>query len=147
MSIPEPDAPDATPQSDPFLQILAEFARTELARLESAKKKLRDEVLPTLKSANVANIEAAYSGYGDSGAIDGIQYRDEAGTRVDRASLPGSTIEQLENVLYEFLPVGFENNDGGQGTLTIDMKAGKVTIAHQQNEVISHTSSQELFLQ
>jgi ABC-type uncharacterized transport system permease subunit len=94
----------------------------------------------------VANIEAAYSGYGDSGAIDGLQYRDKTGSRVDRTSLPTPVIEQLENVLYEFLPAGFEINDGGQGTLTLDVQTGKITIQHQENYTETRDSTREFTL-
>ena len=94
----------------------------------------------------VANIEAAYSGYGDSGAIDGLQYRDAAGQRVDRETIPATLVEELENVLYEFLPAGFEINDGGQGTLTLDTQTAKVTIKHQENYTASNDSTREFDL-
>ncbi len=131
---------------DEFQQILAHFHQTEQARMEDAKKRLRAEIIPALAKHRVANIEAAYSGYGDSGAIDGIQYRDEAGVRVERTSLPAPVVEQLENVLYEFLPAGFEINDGGQGTLTLDVPTGKITLAHQENYTESRDSTREFDL-
>jgi hypothetical protein len=120
----------STDPADEFQQILAHFHQTEQARMEDAKKRLRTQIIPRLMRHRVASIEAAYSGYGDSGAIDGIQYRDEAGVRVDRTTLPTPVIEQLEYVLYEFLPSGFEINDGGQGTLTLDVRTAKVTLTH-----------------
>jgi hypothetical protein len=137
------DPPD---ENENIRLLLAHFHQTEQARMEDAKKRLRTEILPTLLKHHVANIEAAYSGYGDSGAIDGIQYRDEAGVRVDRATLPTPVIEQLENVLYEFLPAGFEINDGSQGTLTVDVTAGTVTIEHGENYTDTRDSTQEFTL-
>jgi len=136
----------STDPADEFQQILAHFHQTEQARMKDAKAKLRTQILPALAEHRVANIEAAYSGYGDSGAIDGIQYRDEAGVRVDRTTLPAPAIEQLENVLYEFLPSGFEINDGGQGTLTLDVQTGKVTLAHQENYTDTRDSTREFDL-
>jgi hypothetical protein len=132
--------------SENVRQLLAHYHQSEQARLERAKAKLRAEVLPALRNHRVANIEAAYSGYGDSGAIDGIQYRDEAGQRVDRTSLPPEIVEQLENCVYEFLPSGFEINDGGQGTLTIDTQTAKVTIQHQENYTETRDSTREFDL-
>jgi hypothetical protein len=132
--------------TDEFQQILAHFHQCEQARLNKAKTQLRTGILPVLAQHWVANIEAAYSGYGDSGAIDGIQYRDEAGVRVDRNTLPVTVIEQLENVLYEFLPAGFEINDGGQGTLTLDVQTAKITIAHQENYTETRDSTREFDL-
>ena len=136
----------STEPTEEFQQIMAHFHQTEQARMEDAKAKLRTQILPALAEHRVANIEAAYSGYGDSGAIDGIQYRDEAGVRVDRGSLPTPVVEQLENVLYEFLPSGFEINDGGQGTLTLDVPTGKITLAHQENYTESRDSTREFDL-
>ena len=94
----------------------------------------------------VANIEAAYSGYGDSGAIDGLQFRDAAGQRVDRASVPQDVIEQLENCVYEFLPAGFEIDDGSQGTLTLDVATGRASIQHQENYTETRDSTREFDL-
>jgi hypothetical protein len=136
----------STDPTDEFRQIIDHFVQIEQARMEDAKKRLRTEIIPSLAKHRVANIEAAYSGYGDSGAIDGIQYRDEAGVRVDRGSLPTSVVEQLENVLYQFLPAGFEINDGGQGTLTIDTQTAKVTLAHQENYTETRDSTREFDL-
>jgi hypothetical protein len=136
----------STEPTEEFQQIMAHFHQTEQARMEDAKAKLRTQILPALAEHRVANIEAAYSGYGDSGAIDGIQYRDEAGVRVDRTTLPAPVIEQLENVLYEFLPSGFEINDGGQGTLTLDVRTAKVTLTHQENYTDTRDSTREFTL-
>lgn len=127
-------------------QIIAHYHQSEQARLEQAKAKLRTEILPALVQHRVANVEAAYSGYGDSGAIDGLQFRDSAGQRVDRTSVPQDVIEQLENCVYEFLPAGFEINDGGQGTVLIDTQTAKVTIRHQENYTESRDSTREFDL-
>ena len=126
--------------------LLAHFHQTEQARMDDAKKRLRSEIIPRLVQHRVANVEAAYSGYGDSGAIDGVQYRDAAGQRVDRTTLPQDVIEQLETCIYEFLPSGFEINDGGQGTLTIDTRTAKVTIQHQENYTETRDSTREFDL-
>ena len=123
--------------------LLAHYHRSEQARLEQAKAKLRAEILPALAQHRVANVEAAYSGYGDSGAIDGTQFHDPSGQRVDRATIPTLVVEQLENCIYEFLPSGFEINDGGQGTLTLDVQDGRITLQHQENEVVSNDSTRE----
>lgn len=126
--------------------LLAHYHRSEQARLEQAKAKLRAEILPALAQHRVANIEAAYSGYGDSGAIDGTQFHDPSGQRVDRATIPTLVVEQLENCIYEFLPSGFEINDGGQGTLTLDIQDGRITLQHQENYTESRDSTREYHL-
>ena len=80
---PQQEGPAEEPVNENVRQLLAHYHQTEQARLERAKAKLRAEILPTLAQHRVANVEAAYSGYGDSGAIDGLQFRDAAGQRVD----------------------------------------------------------------
>jgi hypothetical protein len=140
------DFPLSDDPGETLQQLFAHFHQNEQARLNEAKNRLRADILPALAKHGVANIEAAYSGYGDSGAIDGIQYRDKAGVRVDRGSLPAPEVEQLENVLYEFLPAGFEINDGGQGTLTIDTQTAKVSLAHQENYTETRDSTREFDL-
>ena len=134
------------PADENIRQLLAHFHQSEQARLEQAKAKLRAEILPALAQHRVANIEAAYSGYGDSGAIDGTQFHDPSGQRVDRATIPTLVVEQLENCIYEFLPSGFEINDGGQGTLTLDVPTGRITLAHQENYTESRDSTREYHL-
>ena len=132
--------------SENVRQLLAHYHQSEQARLGRAKVKLRAEVLPALRNHRVATVEAAYSGYGDSGAIDGVQYRDVAGERVDRTTIAQPLVEQLETCIYEFLPAGFEINDGGQGTLTIDTRTAKVTIQHQENYTETLDSTREFDL-
>ena len=144
--LPTPNADDPFDENENIRLLLAHFHQNEQARLNEAKNRLRADILPALTKHGVANIEAAYSGYGDSGAIEGIQYRDEAGTRVDRTALPAPVIEQLETALYEFLPAGFEINDGGQGTLTLDIQTAKVTVQHQENYTDTRDSTQEFTL-
>ena len=144
-SFQTPEAPDEQ-VSENIRLLLAHFHQTEQARLDDVKSRLRTQIIPRLAQLRVANIEAAYSGYGDSGAIDGLQFRDAAGHRVDRASVPKDVIEQLENCVYSFLPSGFEINDGGQGTLTLDVATGRVSIQHQANVTETRDSTREFDL-
>ena len=127
-------------------QLIADMNRSEAERQRENSRKLRNEILPQFAALGIANIEVSYSGYGDDGSIDGIQYRDPTGNRVDRTLIPTSLVESLESCVYEFLPAGFEINDGGQGTLTIDVQLAKVTIAHQENVTDSRDSTREFML-
>ena len=137
-----------TPNDHPrsIEQLIADMNRSEAERQRDNSRKLREEILPQFAALKVANIEVSYSGYGDSGAIDGCQYRDSDGSRVDRALIPTSLVESLESCVYEFLPAGFEINDGSQGTVTIDVPRGTVTIEHQENYTESRDSTREFTL-
>lgn len=134
---------DENPQDSEFNQTLADILQAVRSRLDEAKKRLRDEIIPQLKQHGIANVKAAYSGYGDSGAINDIKFRDGARKRIDRRSVPSTLIEQLESAVYEFLPEGFELDDGGQGTLTIEVETGKILLAHSDNETILHKTKKE----
>ena len=139
--------PDEPSSLEPIIQdMLAQYAKAEQERLDAMKHTLKAEILPRFRVLGVANIEVSYSGYGDSGAIDGVQYRGPTGIRVDRASIPAQLVEDLEHCAYSFLPAGFEINDGGQGTLTIDVQLAKVAIQHQENYTESRDSTREFTL-
>jgi hypothetical protein len=137
-----PEEPDAE-----FHHLLAEFHAQEQARVDRAKNQLRDVILPRLKNWGVAKIEVEYSGYGDSGSIDGISYLDAAGEPVNMNLVKSASDPDISSVVYEFLPAGFEINDGSQGTLTIDVHAGRVTLNHGENERIAHESCREFTVQ
>jgi len=131
---------------DEFLRIMNEFMASEQTRIEAATRQLRDVLMPELRQYGIASVEVAYSGYGDSGAIDGVQYRDSAGQRVAREKIPTAVHEALDKCLYEFLPSGFEINDGSQGTLTIDLPANVLTLNHGENEMHTRETSRQHFL-
>jgi hypothetical protein len=135
--------PPAQSEDATFNEVLRHYMASTERQIEEARRTLAVEVLPALLACGVANIEIAYSGYGDSGAIDGVQFRDAKGLRVVRDNLPAGIREKLETCAYAFLPAGFENNDGGQGSLTIDLPTRKITIRHEQNEVVGRQSTRE----
>ena len=147
-----PSPPDPTAEKTPanldsqLRQIMASYYGETERKFQATAAKLRAEIIPALVASGVANIQAAFSGYGDSGAIDGLQYHDKSGMRVQRETIPAALKEQLENVLYEFLPAGFEINEGSQGTLTLDISASRITLTHQENDTGSHDTTREFDL-
>ena len=137
---PAPCTPDP---SGEFQQILARLQQADDARLKQAKTRLHGEIIPRLKQWGVAKIVVDYSGCGDSGGIDGILYFDAADQPVNMALVQTASDPDIGDVVYEFLPAGFENNEGGQGTLTLDVQDGRITRQHQENEVVSNDSTRE----
>ena len=127
-------------------QMIAEMQRAEERERRETTDRLHNEILPQFRRLGVANIEVSYSGYGDDGSIDGIQYRDPTGIRVDRATIPAQLVEDLDHCAYSFLPAGFELNDGGQGTLTIDVQLAKITLTHETNYTASNSTTKEFTL-
>ena len=127
-------------------QLIADMNRSEAERQRDNSRRLREEILPQFAALGIANIEVSYSGYGDDGSIDGIQYHDPTGNRVDRTLIPTSLVEDLESCVYELLPAGFEIGEGAQGTLTIDVAKSTVTLQHQENYTDSRDRTREFSL-
>jgi hypothetical protein len=142
-----PGGPHMATTEDNYLErLMAQYRQQELARLDTAKARLKTEISPRLTQWGVSKVKAEYSGYGDSGCIDGITYLDAHDQPVNLDLVRAASDPDIENVLYEFLPAGFEINDGGQGTVTIDVQTAKVTLAHQENYTDTRDSTQEFTL-
>lgn len=128
-----------------FTDFLAKYHAEANARRKASDDKLKNSILPSLNKAGVAKVVAEYSGYGDSGAIDGIAYLGSDDKSVELTG-DAACVTGLEDALYEYLPAGFEINDGGQGTLTVFVKEGKVVLAHGQNFTEVDESEEEFDL-
>ncbi len=136
----------ATPEDEYMATLLAECQKQEDDRINAAKNTLRANIIPRLKRRGVATVRAYYSGYGDSGCIETVDYFDAKNQPVKVSKPRSTTVPVIEDVLNDFLPSGFEINDGGQGEITIDVQAGTVTLEHQENYVQHHDSTLEYTL-
>lgn len=134
----------SNPGPDPSIQeIRDQFAQSDRDRLARAKARLKNEIIPKLKKWGVAKVEAEYSGYGDSGCINHIAYLDQHGQPLNMDVVRAVSDPEIENVLYDFLPDGFEINEGSQGDVTIDVQAGTVKLQHEENYTESTSSTDE----
>jgi hypothetical protein len=130
--------------SDPTLnEFFIRFGQAEKARLESALAALKTRIFPRLKSWGVAKVHAEYSGYGDSGCINHIAYLDSHDQPVNMDLVRAASDPDIQSVLYEFLPAGFEINDGGQGDVYLDVQAGTVKLEHQENYTETRDSTRQ----
>ena len=93
----------------------------------AATAELRASCLAELRALGVEQVEAAYSGYGDSGNVDDIRLepaladmQDELRRRLD---------ELIWRTAYLVSP-GFEINDGGSGTLCWRIAEDDITVDH-----------------
>lgn len=127
-------------------QFMAEYRQHEQARLETAKASLKADIIPRLKKWGVAKVKAEYSGYGDSGCINHIAYLNAHDQPVNMDLVRSASDPEIERVLYEFLPSGFEINEGGQGDVTVDVQTGTVNLEHQENVTETRDSSEEFTL-
>ena len=105
-------------------------------------------VLPVLRQHGIEHVWVSFAGGGDSGQIDDVEFSprltDEALTapchRTESSWIGGewrraNGVEDvplkaaIEDITYDYLEatgVDWYNNDGGQGTLSIDVEAGTV---------------------
>ena len=99
---------------------------------EAANTAARSELLPRLRALGVTEVIVEYEGYGDSGNVEdvtvqpaGIALPDDLCTKVG---------DFAWSVAYHRRP-GFENNEGGYGTLTWDIAADSITLDHADRYV------------
>lgn len=104
-------------------------ARMAAARLEeeAAQSARRVDLLGKLRAAGLTRIEARYDGYGDSGNV------------VDITGGMGNELEEaVSTFVWDFAygrHPGFENSEGGQGTLTWDTASDRITLRHEDNYI------------
>lgn len=61
---------------------------------------------------------------------------------VPDAKLPPDFNEtKLRNCLMDLLPAGFEDNEGGDGNITVDIKTGAIHVSH--NEYYTESRNEE----
>lgn len=107
------------------------------------------ELIPILAAHGIASVVYAYDGYGDEGQLDETTAFDALGAvlplpdiacrRHDTglggavAASDATLAEAVEALGYEALAAsfpGWENNEGALGTITLDVAAGTLAVAH-----------------
>jgi hypothetical protein len=133
-------------RDDSMAEILAKIHDGQRIRLETAKNDLKTKIIPRLEQLGIAAVQATYSGYGDSGSIQTIDYLDATHKPVDIERVAPTITPEVERALDQFLPDGFEINEGGQGDITIEVRKGVVRIEHQENYTQTHDTTEEFTL-
>src|ERR1700722_15945400 len=117
-------------------------ARKELTVMDNENQERKAEVLAfteRLRAAGVDKISVSYSGYGDDGRSEEPQLQGPQTQSIDRSSLAiDIDIERLGELLADFAPTGYEDGDGGFGTVTFDIETGKIRLEHCWYETVSH---------
>jgi hypothetical protein len=107
---------------------------------------LRQQVFPRLKSLGVSHIKVEYSGYGNTRAINYVEYFNAGDEPVDVSSGWPACSPIIEHIVHEFLPENFETGQGGQGDVTINIDAKTLTVEHEENYVAVRESTREFDL-
>jgi hypothetical protein len=85
----------------------------------------RGELADKLRKLGVETVTAEYNGHGDDGQIETPEF----GSSI----VPHETASAVEYLFYELLEElysGWENNEGGFGTFSWDVKADKIDLVH-----------------
>lgn len=102
---------------------------------------------PRLLAVGVAIVTATYSGCGDSGQIDEVDFRSPKEDVITK-KVPQDLKEEVETLLYdtlEFRHGGWENNDGGEGEFRWALASGDIEHTHRDFYIESDTSIHEGF--
>lgn len=102
----------------------------------------KEEVLKfteALRSAGIRVVSVSYSGCGDEGHTEEPQFEDKDGAPVPQPSVPESVDpDTLCNLLAEFVPEGYQDGEGGWGTITFDVQKQKIVVQHNWYETVSN---------
>lgn len=114
--------------TDGYENALLQWQQQQQRHLQSAEN-AATLVAKTLKARGVTFVEFEYYGSGDSGCIENCHI-EGSGTMSQEEQ------EKLENLVYDLLPVGWEINEGSQGTITFDLETGSVSVDHKWLEYV-----------
>ena len=92
-----------------------------------------------LRAARVATVSVSYYGDGDEGRAEPPQFQDTAGNPIEESRLPTDlNLQTLGDLLEGFAPEGYEDGDGGFGTITFDLETLLIRVEHNWYETVSH---------
>lgn len=101
----------------------------------------KEEVLKLtdkLRAAGIAKVFVSYYGSGDEGFAESPQLQKAVNDPISELAQPDDLeIATLGDLLAEFAPEGYQDNEGGHGTITFDVDAGKIRVEHNWYETVS----------
>ena len=127
--------------TNPQINFAETMAKWQAER-EAANRAARSELLPQLRALGITEVTAEYEGYGDSGNIEDVTVQPTG------IELPDDLRTKFEDFAWSVAyhqPPGFENNEGGYGTLTWNVTADSITLDHADRYVeCSHSHDEGL---
>ena len=145
--------PETTPIPLFDLAEAAERMRKHLQQLEIEKqedKRKMQAAVELLRKHKAVSVGVEYSGAGDSGCLDSVhiyartfeenELFDVGYSEVDESAekaveqMGKNFLDDLGWALVELIvPGGYEINDGGQGTIVLDVASGRILNSHGTN--------------
>lgn len=120
-----------------YMKELGERMERERVAAEEKAKSGVSSLADLLAIAGAEIVEIYFDGSGDSGSIEDLAARDE---KEEIISIPATIKEKLEDWAYGVLEgtgVDWYNNDGGFGTIILDVKERKYSFEVSQRETTS----------
>lgn len=113
-------------------------------------------VCPYLENHGIVRVEMCYDGSGDDGELYEIvyysRYENELECDISDVAISKSVERRLQDAAYSLAPEGYENNDGGKGTISLLVKERKVQHQHSQarieydDEEQTYTGTNDIFI-
>lgn len=118
-----------------YLSALTSDYKTSQEDREKAAKEALIAIMPELFAAGMFKIHASYNGEGDSGDIDEVYATDVNDNYFPWPDSLSELRDKVREILWVFIPGGFEINDGSMGEITIELSARKVSHEHKDRVI------------
>jgi hypothetical protein len=139
----EPSSSDSTVESFNWPQWIDDYERRRELEQRKLTGEFRQQTLPALQSLGIEKVVGGYSGYGDSGDLHDLKC---VGPEDKPVEIDDALRATLVSFLYEFLPDGYEINEGGQGDITLNLQTMRIELEHQENIIETKGSYEEFDL-
>lgn len=139
----EPSSSDTNVESFNWPRWIDDYERRRELEQRKLTGEFRQQTLPALQSLGIEKVVAGYSGYGDSGDLHDLKC---VGPEDKPVEIDDTLRATLVSFLYEFLPDGYEINDGGQGDITLNLQTMRIELEHQENIMETKGSYEEFDL-
>ena len=128
-----------TQENKPAPDYAAQYLKAQ-EEAEAARTEIRAGLLKDLRALGATCVAVSYEGYGDSGNVEDITVTPSS------LALAPDLDRRVQEFGWDFayaLSSGFENNDGGRGTLTWHLETDKIDVIHHDHYVASETTEHE----
>jgi hypothetical protein len=139
----EPSSSDTNVESFNWPRWVDDYERRRELEQRKLTGEFRQQTLPALQSLGIEKVVGGYSGYGDSGDLHDLKC---VGPEDKPVEIDDALRATLVSFLYEFLPDGYEINEGGQGDITLNLQTMRIELEHQENIIETKGSYEEFDL-
>ncbi len=113
------------------------------------EEELKQEVLKfteALRSAGIRSVSVSYTGCGDEGRTEELQFEDDHGVPLEQPCVPTSVdLDTLAGLLAGFMPDGYQDGEGGWGTVRFNVQSQKIRVEHNWYETVATPTNRGRF--